>query len=1055
MRQVIEEMVVRITGDITRYNQVMHQFEAVTKRAMSRAQGVLAKTGVMVDTFVLGIGHAMNRARMHIQRGFLQGLLAAPAVVNSALASMRRGFYNFSLGVSRGLAGAGVALRTFAGRAGQLLGGGARGIGRGLSMAGGMGLAGLMMAGRGIGAGAAAAGRGAVAAGRGVSAMGGAAMGLGSRALGGALGGGMAMAGGMLSAFSVMRSAANTTVSYISKRFRTLGYDLAYVGRKLSMYITAPIIAIGTASVKTFAKFDDALQTSIAVMGGVSEEMNKALTKMTFDISAGSRTSPTDIALGYFHLASAGYKAADALSAVATVEKFSVAGAFDLNESGHAAGNSLFAMARATNFLVDSQAALGLKTDDVAQNMKNMTHIGDVLTKANIISNATVQDFAKALTNKGAAAIRLLNKDVEEGVAVLAAFASQGVKAETAGEKLYIITRDLARATIKHREAWDGMNIRVFDATGNMRHLADIVSDMEKALGGMADEEKRAALMHLGLQDRSLAATIQLMGMSDAIRKFDNELRNSAGSMQKVADIRLKSFTSQMMMLRNQITVVAIGIGQMLVPYIMQMNEQIKKAIGYWNELNEPFKRWALTLTLVAAAIGPTILGMGVMMSTIFTMKSIVMTMTGLFMAWIPVVGIIAGVAAGIAGLIYLIGGKEGLVGAWEYAKGAISNFFLYTVGFLENFTENMTRLWTWLKAEWWNVLKDVGQFFLVLGNNFVHNTFIVVETVVRLWNTALGWIAMQWEYLFTKKFALYAQQGFLNVLIKALDFAVGLGEMIDGALKGAFTSGSSGAKKAMSWIDKMAMDLMKGAGEAIKGKGLTETLEKVLGEQKGKLKSPLEGFESNVKTAPGFITKMGDAAEKAAPSLERVTNAVVPLRDESEDEIRFKVSLQGVDAVEARSAKFMRMWMEYKSQAGQGIDVNAGPRTRADILSGRRKAHLASIEAKQKAHTGPIGARRQKELDRRARMRKFLAEQRTTTGSYAGTGDSEAAFFASQGELPAPAVSNKAENVVAQAKIDPLVETMRALILAIEMNTAATEGTASVEIVESDLSGS
>ena len=51
-----------------------------------------------------------------------------------------------------------------------------------------------------------------------------------------------------------------------------------------------------------------------------------------------------------------------------------------------------------------------------------MTKVSDVLVKANTLANASVLQFAESLTNKAAAALVNVNKSMEEGVAVLAAF---------------------------------------------------------------------------------------------------------------------------------------------------------------------------------------------------------------------------------------------------------------------------------------------------------------------------------------------------------------------------------------------------------------------------------------------------------------------------------------------------------------------------------------------------------------------------------------------------------------------------------------------------------
>jgi len=50
------------------------------------------------------------------------------------------------------------------------------------------------------------------------------------------------------------------------------------------------------------------------------------------------------------------------------------------------------------------------------------------LVGANTLANASVEQFSKSLTNMAAAALTNANKGLEEGVAILAAFADKGIK---------------------------------------------------------------------------------------------------------------------------------------------------------------------------------------------------------------------------------------------------------------------------------------------------------------------------------------------------------------------------------------------------------------------------------------------------------------------------------------------------------------------------------------------------------------------------------------------------------------------------------------------------
>jgi TP901 family phage tail tape measure protein len=296
------------------------------------------------------------------------------------------------------------------------------------------------------------------------------------------------------------------------------------------------------------ADFEAAMNESLAIMGDLSDSMRDRLAQAARYTAQITTTSATEAAKAIFYLASAGLSAEASISALPVVARFAQAGMFD--------------MAKATDLLTDAQSALGLALkNDAAANMQNMIRVSDVLTKANILSNATVEQFSESLTNRAAAALRLVNKDIEEGVAVLAAWAEQGTKGEEAGTRMEIVLRDLANAADKNDEAFQQMGIRVFDANGEMRNMADIVGDMERAFDGMSTRQTRAALRTLGFQQRTVSATTSLLGFSDAIREYERQLRSAGGATLSIAERQLESFRSKQQLLNNAVEEFALKYG--------------------------------------------------------------------------------------------------------------------------------------------------------------------------------------------------------------------------------------------------------------------------------------------------------------------------------------------------------------------------------------------------------------------------------------------------------------------------------------------------------------
>ena len=307
-----------------------------------------------------------------------------------------------------------------------------------------------------------------------------------------------------------------------------------------------------SSSIKEFSDFDAAMTRSTAIMGDLDDAMRKDMVTAAKTLSEELNLSATDVAESFYFLASAGLDAKQSIAALPIVAKFAKAGAFDL--------------ATATDLLTDAQSALGLSMkDDVIANMREMTRVSDVLAAANKVANASMQQFSEALTNKAGAALRSFGKDVEEGVAVLAVYADQGLKGAAAGEALSIVLRELQRATRENKDEFAKFGISVFGADGSVRNMADIISELERALKPLSVELQGAALAQLGFTERSISNLRALLGTSDALRNYEATLRSAAGTTQEIADRQMQAFAEQWGKVTQQLRNAKAALGEAIL----------------------------------------------------------------------------------------------------------------------------------------------------------------------------------------------------------------------------------------------------------------------------------------------------------------------------------------------------------------------------------------------------------------------------------------------------------------------------------------------------------
>lgn len=310
--------------------------------------------------------------------------------------------------------------------------------------------------------------------------------------------------------------------------------------------------AIG-AAVKSFADLDEALTKSQAIMGDLSDNTLARMESRALEVSTQMQFSAEEAAESFFFLSSAGLDAEQSIRALGPVSQFAQAG--------------LFSMQEATELLTDAQSALGLSSDNAAQNMKNMRRVADVLVAANTEANATVRQFAQALTNRAAPAMRSMNIEMEEGVAVLAAFADQGLKGRRAGTFLARTLRILSQQAGENREAFEQLGI--VDAEGNIRNLATVLRILEAELEGTSDATKAARLEQIGFTARVQAAIKPLIGMSDEVARYQRNLHLAQGTTREIADEQMNTLNKQMGLLWDNTKRIAKGFGSLFEPAVM------------------------------------------------------------------------------------------------------------------------------------------------------------------------------------------------------------------------------------------------------------------------------------------------------------------------------------------------------------------------------------------------------------------------------------------------------------------------------------------------------
>jgi TP901 family phage tail tape measure protein len=529
--------------------------------------------------------------------------------------------------------------------------------------------------------------------------------------------------------------AANTTfasrMQVVGQKVQDVGKSISRVGSSLTRSVTLPIVGLGAVAVKSFADFDSAMQQSLAIMGDVSEETADRMAKAARHVATSLGISHKEAAESFFFLASAGLDAEQSIAALPQVAAFAKAGMFD--------------MARATDLATDAQSALGMTVPDAAANLANLTRVTNVFVKANTLANATVEQFSEAITEKAGVALRTAGKDIEEGTAILAVFADQGVKGSKAGTLLSRTLEGLQKSARSNAKAMAEFNVQVFDSEGAMRPMVDIVRDMEAALGDMSVEERDAALSKMGFNKLAKNGILALIGNSEALADYETALRNAGGMVDEVANKQLESFSQKLGLLKQQFIDIAIEFGPIIIDqFLVPLGEKLRALAEFMANLSPAQREMIVGLLGIAAAVGPVLLIVGKFITIIGGAIKIIGLLVGAFNpVTLAIAGVIAAIGLAVLAIRYLWNNSESFRAAviriWETIQAAVARVVALIQTKLEENADTVNTLREAFKAVADFLLSYVVPIVMAFIETYLT---VLIETLLIVIKTIVNWIS-------------------------------------------------------------------------------------------------------------------------------------------------------------------------------------------------------------------------------------------------------------------------------------------------------------------------
>lgn len=394
-------------------------------------------------------------------------------------------------------------------------------------------------------------------------------------------------------------------------------------------------------SVEAFADFDEAMQKSIAIMGDVDDAMRKKLEQRAREVARTMRVSHDEAARSYYYLASAGLSAAEALEAMPTVARLAEAAAID--------------MAEATDYATDIMTAFGYT-------VKDLGYISDVLVQTVRSANTDLPMLADAMKYVSAVA-HTAGVSLTEASAAIGLLSNAGIKGSMAGTGLRRIISELLNPSDRAREVFEKLGITMEDVDLKTHSLADVIELLEEKGATAAD------VMQI-FGERGGTAMLVLMNTGgEALKQFTQELENAKGATEEVAKTQEQTLNAQIDILKNNLTDIAITVGEQLIPALNRIVEAIRIIVDTFNSLPEPVQK-VIAQFVAFGSVAMVIMGVVKAVTALAGVLGVGGALT--------TAASVAGTA--ISGLITVIGGIVAAVGAPILAIAALGAAILALV---------------------------------------------------------------------------------------------------------------------------------------------------------------------------------------------------------------------------------------------------------------------------------------------------------------------------------------------------------------------------------------
>lgn len=290
-------------------------------------------------------------------------------------------------------------------------------------------------------------------------------------------------------------------LEYVGQKMQSTGDKISNAGQKMSSIgqsitrLTAPLTALGVASIKSGAEFDAGMSNVQAVMNTTQEGLEE-LRDTALKWGESTKYTATEVSDALYYMGLAGWSSEEAIASIGGVLNLASAGNLDL--------------ARTSDIVTDAMTAMGYSASEVVNGISNAEHFANVLAGTMSNTNTTVDLLGESFKYVAPVA-GTLGYNIEDLATALGLMANNGIKGSTAGTTLRNILTNMSKPTDEMSQAMEALGVSLDDGQGNMLSFYEVMKELRSGFGDLRS---------------SLVAGDD--GLLDSIAELDNALEEGS-----------------------------------------------------------------------------------------------------------------------------------------------------------------------------------------------------------------------------------------------------------------------------------------------------------------------------------------------------------------------------------------------------------------------------------------------------------------------------------------------------------------------------------------------